>query len=365
MVSVALLLLPLGIWEAAYEKLTEAERIAEMNRLIAEWREPGFISIRPRAIIPDVTNREGTGVSSKHLHYIATAMQSEGFTPRDDATSTGHDLPILVREVAGSETPLGEKSLTMWRRYQGISPELPPTLRDLRDGDEFYCSLGSGHFFQALNLFGSAHPMLFRRDREARGAPERYAIGQDAGLRAAVEDGVRSVVLRDGIGRAERKFLCQMLNAAYEYRWVVGPGGAVHVDLEQTVRAFTSYDGLTKHADAWQLDELVTMRVRKLQARAAERAAAAEAAASRPMAVFSREEIRKHNTKDDLWVVIDGTVYDMTEFLPDHPGDANAPVFVSGRDASKEFHLIHRPELLERYGRPYMIGTVAATHDEL
>ena len=27
----------LGIWEAAYEQMSEAERIAEMNRLIAEW----------------------------------------------------------------------------------------------------------------------------------------------------------------------------------------------------------------------------------------------------------------------------------------------------------------------------------------
>ena len=35
---------------------------------------------------------------------------------------------------------------------------------------------------------------------------------------------------------------------------------------------------------------------------------------------FSVDEIAKHNTEEDCWVVIHGKVYDVTEFLPDHPG---------------------------------------------
>lgn len=38
--------------------------------------------------------------------------------------------------------------------------------------------------------------------------------------------------------------------------------------------------------------------------------------------VVSVQEISKHNIPEDLWIVVDGTVYDLTEFAPEHPGGA-------------------------------------------
>jgi L-lactate dehydrogenase (cytochrome) len=35
-------------------------------------------------------------------------------------------------------------------------------------------------------------------------------------------------------------------------------------------------------------------------------------------------EILLHNKLDDVWIVVDGEVYDMTEFAPDHPGGAES-----------------------------------------
>ena len=34
------------------------------------------------------------------------------------------------------------------------------------------------------------------------------------------------------------------------------------------------------------------------------------------------EEVAKHNTKEDLWVVVKGVVLDLTNWLDEHPGGA-------------------------------------------
>jgi L-lactate dehydrogenase (cytochrome) len=34
----------------------------------------------------------------------------------------------------------------------------------------------------------------------------------------------------------------------------------------------------------------------------------------------STQEVSRHNKRDDTWIVVDGEVYDMTEFAPEHPG---------------------------------------------
>lgn len=36
--------------------------------------------------------------------------------------------------------------------------------------------------------------------------------------------------------------------------------------------------------------------------------------------LLSTEEITKHNTAKDIWIVVDGQVWDLTEFAPQHPG---------------------------------------------
>ncbi len=38
---------------------------------------------------------------------------------------------------------------------------------------------------------------------------------------------------------------------------------------------------------------------------------------------ISTQEIRKHNTPEDCWIVIDDQVWDVTNFAPEHPGGSN------------------------------------------
>jgi L-lactate dehydrogenase (cytochrome) len=40
--------------------------------------------------------------------------------------------------------------------------------------------------------------------------------------------------------------------------------------------------------------------------------------------VLSVQDISRHNIPEDLWLVVDDTVYDLTDFAPEHPGGASS-----------------------------------------
>ncbi|KAK4126270.1 hypothetical protein N657DRAFT_670344 [Parathielavia appendiculata] len=60
-------------------------------------------------------------------------------------------------------------------------------------------------------------------------------------------------------------------------------------------------------------------------------------------------EVAKHNRSDDCWVIVHGRAYDVTEFLPEHPGGTKIILKYAGKDATEEFDPIHPPDTLEKY----------------
>ncbi|EJF59680.1 Flavocytochrome c [Dichomitus squalens LYAD-421 SS1] len=73
---------------------------------------------------------------------------------------------------------------------------------------------------------------------------------------------------------------------------------------------------------------------------------------------YTAEEVAKHNKKDDVWVIIDGKVLDVTAFLPDHPGGEKAILLYAGRDATEEFNMLHDPKVIPRYAPDAVIGSL-------
>ena len=73
---------------------------------------------------------------------------------------------------------------------------------------------------------------------------------------------------------------------------------------------------------------------------------------------FTLGEVAKHNKEGDCWVIIDGGVYELNDFLPDHPGGKKAILTFAGRDATEEFDMLHDRKVLSKYVPKAKIGVV-------
>merc|ERR1719265_2400698 len=73
---------------------------------------------------------------------------------------------------------------------------------------------------------------------------------------------------------------------------------------------------------------------------------------------YTLDEVAKHNTKEDCWVVVNGQVLNVTSFLKDHPGGELAILTFAGKDATEEFNMIHPPDVIGKYAPDAVIGIV-------
>jgi cytochrome b involved in lipid metabolism len=75
--------------------------------------------------------------------------------------------------------------------------------------------------------------------------------------------------------------------------------------------------------------------------------------------LVSWEEVRRHADPSSLWVVIDGDVYDVTNFAARHPGGLDMLMSVAGRDATRAFREAGHSAVTEVLRLNYRIGRVA------
>eukprot|EP00878_Enallax_costatus_P002493 GHUV01002673.1.p1 GENE.GHUV01002673.1~~GHUV01002673.1.p1 ORF type:complete len:128 (+),score=42.21 GHUV01002673.1:145-528(+) len=68
---------------------------------------------------------------------------------------------------------------------------------------------------------------------------------------------------------------------------------------------------------------------------------------------FTLDECRKHATDKDCWLVVHGKVYNVTDFLEEHPGGYDIILTSAGKDSTQDFeeigHSNSARELLEKY----------------
>lgn len=56
---------------------------------------------------------------------------------------------------------------------------------------------------------------------------------------------------------------------------------------------------------------------------------------------IDKEELQRHKTKEDCWTVLGGRVYNLTPYLPFHPGGEKILMAIAGRDGTSLFMKTH------------------------
>ena len=70
---------------------------------------------------------------------------------------------------------------------------------------------------------------------------------------------------------------------------------------------------------------------------------------------YSREEVSKHNNSKSCWIIINDSVYDITEFLSLHPGGKMILISIEVK-MPESFEMFHRESVLFKHGEKYKIG---------
>ncbi|KAI8372948.1 cytochrome b5-like heme/steroid binding domain-containing protein [Radiomyces spectabilis] len=74
--------------------------------------------------------------------------------------------------------------------------------------------------------------------------------------------------------------------------------------------------------------------------------------------LFSYEEVSKHSTRKDLWMIIDKKVYDITAFVDEHPGGEEVLLDEGAKDASGPFDDVGHSDDARDLLKKYYIGDV-------
>ncbi|KAI8803319.1 FAD binding domain-containing protein [Cladochytrium replicatum] len=192
---------------------------------------------------------------------------------------------------------------------------------------------------QVFNKSGAIIPGLFAAGEVAGGVHGANRLGGSSLLGCVVYGRVA--------GATAASYLLSDLssNAARRIGGIAGHLGGVTI----------SVNGLTLNISA---DGGVASSAPVAAPKPAAVAAPAPAAAPPATKEYTLAEIAKHNTEKDCWVAVNGQVLNVTSFLGDHPGGKKSILLYAGKDASEEFNMLHKPEVVAKYAPNTIIGTL-------
>lgn len=73
---------------------------------------------------------------------------------------------------------------------------------------------------------------------------------------------------------------------------------------------------------------------------------------------FTSEQVACHNTENDCWIILSKKVYDVTQFLQEHPGGIDIIYERAGRDATQQFIDIGHSAIAYKQVEKYFKGNL-------
>jgi len=64
---------------------------------------------------------------------------------------------------------------------------------------------------------------------------------------------------------------------------------------------------------------------------------------------LTMEDVAQHGTEEDCWIAIHGKVYDLTDFVEEHPAGPESIVELAGQDGSEAFEAVHSEGILDDF----------------
>ncbi|CAO3609589.1 unnamed protein product [Mucor hiemalis] len=138
----------------------------------------------------------------------------------------------------------------------------------------------------------------------------------------------------------------QHLNGGIGINIVVNPNNTINLEI-----ALPQQGGASSQAPA-------ALDTAPVAAPAAAPEEAKKADEPKKITEYTLDDVAKHNKPDDCWVVVNGEVLDVSDFLADHPGGKKAILIYAGRDATEEFNMMHKPDVVAKYAPYAIIGTL-------
>lgn len=74
---------------------------------------------------------------------------------------------------------------------------------------------------------------------------------------------------------------------------------------------------------------------------------------------YTMAEVAKHNTADDLWIIVEGKVYNITRYAVHHPGGSKPLLAMAGKDSTDAFLNYHPARVYKNLLPSYYIGEVS------
>ncbi|TVY52471.1 Cytochrome b2, mitochondrial [Lachnellula cervina] len=76
--------------------------------------------------------------------------------------------------------------------------------------------------------------------------------------------------------------------------------------------------------------------------------------------MLTASDVAIHNNRGSCWIIIEGHVYDVTDFLEEHPGGPDIILRYAGKDATEEYLPVHPPRTIENeLPREKHLGAIA------